>query len=199
MSILESVLAWLRVRDLHSNFESEFVLATSVRTQVAQWTAKQDKLAVEKQRAELPAEHWAHKNMLDEGVPYAGATDGRLSYLFTPGADGFTLRVHHALTNADLAILRLPACRRSEPGAEHFVLDAAKSVQPWLHVQNRKALESWAGADKTMEPTAPPHRLGTLCNPWLEYRFTPTSIGTTSVVRHLVTCEELDTTQYDLW
>ena len=88
-----------------------------------------------------------------------------------------------------------------------FELNAVQieKLGSWIKEQNNKAIEK----QKANPPNINEQLLQEMWNsgfPYtgavggdLEYTFTPTSIGVIAVVKHIITGEELDLTEYNLW
>lgn len=92
-----------RYGETHS-WDEEFGFKLSVKQEakVAEWNTEQDKITVERQKKHKVDAFVAA--LLEQGIPYYGASGGSLSYTFTPTSLGTIVTVKHAGTDAELDV-----------------------------------------------------------------------------------------------
>lgn len=81
-----------------------FTLTDEQTIRLCQWTAEQNRVAVELQKANPPegAPRELLESCWEEGFPYGGAIGGSLTFMFTPTGLGVVTRVRDAFTHQEL-------------------------------------------------------------------------------------------------
>lgn len=145
--------------------------------QMGAFKRRQDEAVLEHQRQTMSAKDF-ELNTGNGQYPYYGASGGGYSYIFTPGAVGHTLMVRNNTTKHVLSLPYADRRPQGEDAAEFEFTATVEKVLAWL--------------ESTGVRTAN-------LNHWMfAFEFTPTSLGTTSVVS-LPTGERLDVTEYGDW
>lgn len=81
-----------------------FSLTDNQTIRLCQWTAEQNRVAVEEQRKNPPA-HVSRElleSCWESGYPYGGAIGGSLTFMFTPTGLGVVTKVRDAFTGQEL-------------------------------------------------------------------------------------------------
>lgn len=163
---------------------AEFFIPEPQYEQMMSWIATLDTQVLEEQRRTMPEK----VAMMGGDTPYVGCTGGGITFEFTPSKSDVSLKVTHTLTDAELA-LRFQKCPRPKVSAAFQVFDTRTCTDQNLSdfIKGQRALLSPANRQKLGDA------------PEIAYRFKPTSIGKVLVLRHLLTGQEKDVSDYDSW